>query len=176
VYYEVFEVNGLLNKLVPRQQIATIYELVLTELWERGIRGIITDLDNTLVSAKTPLATPELIKWLDELQRLGFKVVVLSNNGEARVSKFAAPLGIPFVYGARKPQHAAFRRALAILELEPEQVVVLGDQLLTDVLGGNRFGLYTVLVQPIAVAEEGLFTRVNRQIEKLVRRFHKNAW
>ncbi|WP_438433251.1 YqeG family HAD IIIA-type phosphatase [Gorillibacterium sp. sgz500922] len=165
----------MLNKLVPRQQIATVYELVLTELWERGIRGIITDLDNTLVSAKTPLATPELIKWLDELTRLGFKVVVLSNNGEARVSKFAAPLGIPFVYAARKPRNAAFHRALAILNLEPEQVVVLGDQLLTDVLGGNRLGLYTVLVQPIALAEEGFFTRVNRQIEKLVRRIHKNA-
>lgn len=175
MYYEAYEVNGLLNNLMPRQKIATIYELVLTDLWEQGIRGIITDLDNTLVSAGTPLATPELIKWLDELQELGFKVVVLSNNGEARVSKFAAPLGIPFVYGARKPRSAAFHRALSILNLEPEQTVVMGDQLLTDVLGGNRLGLYTVLVQPIALQEEGIFTRVNRMIEKLVRLFNKNA-
>ncbi|WP_058302522.1 YqeG family HAD IIIA-type phosphatase [Gorillibacterium timonense] len=165
----------MLNKLIPRQQIATIYELVLTELWEQGIRGIITDLDNTLVSARTPLATPELIKWLSELQDLGFKVVVLSNNGEARVSKFATPLGIPFVYGARKPRSAAFHRALSLLDLEPEQVLVLGDQMLTDVLGGNRLGLYTVLVQPIALQEEGFFTRVNRQIEKLVRLLNKNT-
>ncbi|MEO3947830.1 YqeG family HAD IIIA-type phosphatase [Gorillibacterium sp. CAU 1737] len=165
----------MLNKLVPRQQVATVYELVLTELWERGIRGIITDLDNTLVSARTPLATPELIKWLSELQQLGFKVVVLSNNGEARVSKFAAPLEIPFVYGARKPRIAAFHRALSILNLKPEETAVLGDQLLTDVLGGNRMGLYTVLVQPIALQEEGFFTRVNRVIEKLIRLVNKNA-
>ena len=157
----------MLNKLVPRQRVATIYELVLAELWSQGIRGIITDLDNTLVGAREPLATPELVEWLKHLEDLGFKVVIVSNNRAARVSKFAEPLGIPFVYSARKPANAAFHRALAIMNLPPEQVMMLGDQMLTDVLGGNRLGLYTVLVQPVSLIGEGFFTRVNRKIEKI---------
>ncbi|MCL6456686.1 MAG: YqeG family HAD IIIA-type phosphatase [Gorillibacterium sp.] len=163
----------MLNKLVPRQRVATIYELALAELWSQGIRGIITDLDNTLVGATVPLATPELVEWLKHLEDLGFKVVIVSNNREARVSKFAEPLGLPFVFSARKPANAAFHRALAIMNLPSEQVMMLGDQMLTDVLGGNRLGLYTVLVHPVSLIGEGFFTRVNRRIEKMALRIMK---
>lgn len=160
----------MLNKLVPRQRITTIYELDLAELWAQGFRGIITDLDNTLVGATVPLATPELVEWLAHLADSGFKVVIVSNNSAARVSKFAEPLGLPFVYSARKPANAAFHRAMAILDLPPESVIMLGDQMLTDVLGGNRLGLYTVLVQPVSLIGEGIFTRINRRVEKLAMR------
>jgi HAD superfamily phosphatase (TIGR01668 family) len=165
----------MLHKLVPRQQVKTIYEIVLSELWDKGIRGIITDLDNTLVGAKVPLATPELVEWLKHVQETGFKVVIVSNNREARVSKFAEPLGVPFIFAARKPSHTAFRRALDRLGLAPEQAAVLGDQMLTDVLGGNRMGLYTILVQPIALEDEGFFTRINRRVEKLAVRWMRHG-
>ncbi|WP_040948299.1 YqeG family HAD IIIA-type phosphatase [Gorillibacterium massiliense] len=163
----------MLQKFVPRQQVATIYEIVLAELWDKGIRGIITDLDNTLVGAKEPLATPELVEWLKHVQAAGFKVVIVSNNKEARVSRFASPLGIPFLFAARKPSNLAFRRALQVIGLDAEQTAVLGDQMMTDVLGGNRMGLHTILVQPISPADEGFFTRINRRLEKIVIRWMK---
>ncbi|WNQ13406.1 YqeG family HAD IIIA-type phosphatase [Paenibacillus aurantius] len=163
----------MLNNLIPSQQVNSIYDILLPELWKNGVKGIITDLDNTLVGAKVPLATPELIEWLKHVQQLGFKVVIVSNNRHARVSKFADPLGIPFIFSAKKPSNAAFRRALTMMNLPAEAVAVIGDQMLTDVLGGNRMGLHTILVQPISLLDEGFFTKVNRRLEKIALTFMK---
>jgi len=157
----------MFERLLPDQIVDTVYEIDLQELKQRNIRGIITDLDNTLVSARTPLATPELTQWLNAVKDAGFKVVVLSNNNRARVSRFADPLGIPFVHAARKPANRAFLKALRQLELEPDHAVVIGDQMMTDVLGGRRMGLHTILVKPIAPSEEGFGTRINRTMEKI---------
>lgn len=157
----------MFQRLLPDQIVHTVFDIDLAQLKDQGVRGIITDLDNTLVSARTALATPELITWLDGVKDAGFRVVILSNNNLTRVSKFAEPLGIPFVSAARKPSHAAFRKALGKLELAPENAVVVGDQMMTDVLGGRRMGLHTILVTPIALGEEGFMTRINRLIEKI---------
>lgn len=165
--------NRLINKLIPDLQVKSIYEIVLADLWKEGVRGIITDLDNTLVGAKVPLATPELVEWLKYLQSLGFKVVIVSNNNESRVGNFAKPLNIPFIHGARKPSNQAFRKAMQMMELEADHIAVIGDQMLTDVLGGNRMGLYTILVQPISLMDEGFFTKINRKVEKAARVFIK---
>ncbi len=164
-------VTLLFKKLVPKQFVQTIYDINLEELWQSGIRGIITDLDNTLVGAKVADATPELVNWLGHVKQLGFKVVIVSNNQETRVSTFALPLSIPFIHAARKPTNTAFRKALALMDTTAEQTVVIGDQMLTDVLGGNRLGLYTILVAPISIHDEGFFTRINRRIEKLANNY-----
>ncbi|MED4604429.1 YqeG family HAD IIIA-type phosphatase [Paenibacillus validus] len=156
----------MLKKLIPREQVNSIYELELDTLWKQGYRGIITDLDNTLVGAKAPFATPELIEWLKVVGQIGFQVVIVSNNQRTRVTKFAEPLSLPFIYRAKKPTHASFRKALNMMRLEAGQTIVIGDQMLTDVLGGNRLGLYTVLVRPISPTDEGFFTKVNRTLEK----------
>ncbi|TJY43491.1 YqeG family HAD IIIA-type phosphatase [Cohnella pontilimi] len=168
----------MFQRLLPDQIVHTVFDIDLDALQARGVRGIITDLDNTLVSAKTPLATPELVTWLERVRTIGFKVVILSNNNSTRVAKFAEPLDIPFVPAARKPSSIAFRKALDKLELVPEQAVVVGDQMLTDVLGGRRMGLHTILVTPIAPAEEGWTTRINRLIEKIAlkRLRRKGLW
>lgn len=156
----------MLKKLVPRQSVHTIYDIDANHLWDFGVRGIITDLDNTLVGARDPHATPELIEWLNRLQKMGFKVVIVSNNNHGRVSAFAEPLGIPFIHRAKKPWNISFHKAMKLLGTSARQTAVIGDQMLTDVLGGNRMGLYTILVQPIAIHDEGFFTRINRRIEK----------
>ena len=168
IYEGNVEVKALLHKFTPWLRVKTVYEIPLDELWKNGVRGIITDLDNTLVGAKEPLATPELIVWLELVKKKGFKVVIVSNNGELRVRKFAEPLQIPFIHRAKKPTNAAFHKALQWMELSAEQTVVVGDQMLTDVLGGNRMGLHTILVLPIALLDEGFFTKVNRKIEKVL--------
>jgi HAD superfamily phosphatase (TIGR01668 family) len=155
------------QRLLPDQIVHTVYDIDLNELKAKGVRGIITDLDNTLVSARTALATPELVTWLDGVKETGLRVVILSNNNLGRVAKFAEPLGIPFVPAARKPSNVAFHKALEKLDLPPEHAVVVGDQMLTDVLGGRRMGLHTILVTPISLGEEGIMTRINRKIEKI---------
>lgn len=157
----------MFERLLPHVRVNTIYNIDLDALQKQGIRGIITDLDNTLVGAKVPLATPELVEWLDHVRDLGFKVVIVSNNNQTRVSNFSSPLRIPFVHAARKPANKAFRRALKELGLPVEQTAVIGDQMLTDVLGGRRMGLYTILVSPIAPNDEGVMTRINRRIERI---------
>ncbi|SFB34296.1 hypothetical protein SAMN05216312_106107 [Cohnella sp. OV330] len=157
----------MFERLLPHQLVGTVFDIDLASLSDMGVRGIITDLDNTLVSARTPLATPELIAWLDKVKSLGFQVVILSNNNLMRVAKFAEPLGIPFIPAARKPFNKAFKQALNLLDLKAEQAVVVGDQMMTDVLGGRRMGLHTILVTPIARAEEGWGTKMNRRIERI---------
>ncbi|WP_176705898.1 YqeG family HAD IIIA-type phosphatase [Paenibacillus hemerocallicola] len=156
----------MLKKLIPQKNVRSIYEIDVQALWDAGIRGIITDLDNTLVGAKHPQATPELLVWLKQLQTIGFKVVIVSNNNKLRVSRFSEPLSIPYIFRAKKPGNSAFRKAMGMMSLAPQQTVVIGDQMLTDVLGGNRLGLYTILVLPIELRDEGFFTKINRRIEK----------
>jgi HAD superfamily phosphatase (TIGR01668 family) len=168
----------MFTRLLPHMRVNNIYDIQLDVLQSKGMKGIITDLDNTLVGSRDPIATPELVAWLDRVRDFGFKVVIVSNNNQTRVSKFAEPIGIPFIHAARKPASRAFRRALQVLELPAEQTVVIGDQMLTDVLGGRRMGLFTILVDAIAPTDEGIMTRVNRRIEKiaLARLRKKGLW
>lgn len=158
-------VGFLLRAIVPDQFLPSIYAIDFQKLREQGIKSLIIDLDNTLVEATRPDATPRLIKWLDEVRKNGFQVIIVSNNNKTRVSKFATPLQVPFIHAARKPMSHAFKRALQVLGTKREETVVIGDQLLTDVFGGNRLGLHTILVVPISDIE-GFFTRLNRQIER----------
>ncbi|GFN30286.1 YqeG family HAD IIIA-type phosphatase [Paenibacillus xylaniclasticus] len=160
----------MFERLLPNLRLNSVYDLDFEALVRRGIKGIITDLDNTLVGAKEPNATPKLIQWLNKLREHGLKVVIVSNNNETRVSQFAQPLGIPFVHAARKPANRAFKQALRMLNLTEEETAVLGDQMMTDVLGGNRLGMYTILVLPISPKDEGIGTRINRFLERIALR------
>lgn len=158
----------MLRKFIPHLRVDAVYDIDLDELWNTGVRGIITDLDNTLVGAKDPSATPKLHAWLQQVSRKGFKVVIVSNNNRLRVAAFAEPIQLPFIHAAKKPSRRAFRKALGMLVLAPNQVVVVGDQLLTDVFGANRMGLNAILVTPISPQDESVFTRLNRRIERMI--------
>lgn len=160
----------MFDRFIPKLRVDSVFDIDLDALYAKGYRGIITDLDNTLVGAKAPLATPELMEWLKKVKESGFKLVIVSNNNLDRVSKFSAPLNIEFVHSARKPSRSPFRRALDLMGLSPDQAIVVGDQMMTDVYGGNRLGLFTVLVLPVAIGEEGLGTRINRKLEWVVKR------
>lgn len=163
----------MFGKLVPQLTVNSIHDIDLERLSQAGIRGIITDLDNTLVGARTHLATPEVEQWIRHAERLGFKVMIVSNNHRTRVSRFSEPLQVPFLSSAGKPTLGAFRRAMKTMDTKPEQTAMIGDQLFTDILGGNRIGLYTILVMPVSLSEESWPTRINRILEKLVKRFTK---
>lgn len=157
----------MFKMLMPKLRVDTVYDIDLEGLYAQGYRGIITDLDNTLVGAKAPDATPELIEWFARVKEVGFKLIIVSNNNLNRVSVFATPLDIQYVHSARKPSNVPFRKAMNMMGLTPKETMVVGDQMLTDVFGGNRLGLYTVLVLPISIDDEGFMTRFNRRVERI---------
>ncbi|WP_134687175.1 YqeG family HAD IIIA-type phosphatase [Brevibacillus migulae] len=156
----------LLEKLMPSQFVESIHHISLEELKQRNICAVITDLDNTLVEWHRPEATPEVENWIIQLRRAGIQVTVVSNNNEGRVQHFCEPLGVRFIWAARKPLGQAFRRAVKEMNVSIEQTVVVGDQLFTDILGGNLLGFHTILVVPVA-STDGILTRFNRQLERM---------
>ena len=154
----------MLKKFLPDEFAKDIFHIKADALKERGIKGIITDLDNTLVAWDCPEATPEIIEWLVGMQDAGIRVTIVSNNNHLRVNAFSEPLQIPFVAKANKPLGGAFRRALKLMGTGKEETVVIGDQLLTDIFGGNRRGLHTILVVPVATSDAKI-TSFNRKLE-----------
>lgn len=152
---------------LPDEYVKDIFQISPEALKEKGIKGIITDLDNTLVEWDRPEATPEIIEWVRMMQDAGLQVTILSNNNIGRVETFCGPLGTPFICEARKPLARNFKKALASMGLQKEEAVMVGDQLMTDILGGNRFGLHTILVVPVA-SSDGFVTKFNRMIERRI--------
>lgn len=157
----------MLSKFLPNEHVKSIFKIDPVSLRQKGIKGIITDLDNTLVAWDVKNATPEIIQWFKEMKEQDIKVTIISNNKQERVKLFSEPLDTPFVYSARKPLSQAFKSAAREMELKKEEIVVIGDQLLTDVLGGNSAGFYTILVVPIVETDEKL-TQFNRKIERRI--------
>ncbi|OXS80475.1 YqeG family HAD IIIA-type phosphatase [Domibacillus enclensis] len=160
----------MLKLFLPNEQVKSVLEIDPERLKQKGIKAIITDLDNTLVAWDRPDATPELLHWFQEIRDAGIKVLIVSNNNQKRVSSFSTPLDLPFIFEARKPMGRAFRKAIKLLGVKKHETVVIGDQLLTDVFGGNRSGIHTILVIPIA-ATDGFWTQINRKIERQLMAF-----
>jgi HAD superfamily phosphatase (TIGR01668 family) len=162
----------MLKMFLPNEHVKDIYEITPEKLKARGIKGVITDLDNTLVEWDRPNATPKLIEWLSTLEKENIKVTIVSNNSRERVESFSTPLKIQYIFRARKPLQAAFHRALKVMNLNKDEVCVIGDQLLTDVFGGNRGGFHTILVVPVA-STDGFWTRFNRSLERRILNWFK---
>lgn len=169
----------MIKKLLPNRHVQDVFEVTPEELKAQGIKGIITDLDNTLVAWDVADATDQVIDWFKMMADNNIKVTIISNNNLERVRIFSEPLNTPFIYSARKPLGKAFKKATKQMGLKREEIVVMGDQLFTDVLGGNFAGFYTVLVVPVAKTD-GKITRINRMMEKRfldwMRRKGKISW
>ncbi len=151
--------------LRPDSHSESVYTIHLRALVARGIRGVILDLDNTLVPWGARAAPPELVAWIASGRREGLRFCIVSNNRGARVTQLAAALGVPAVAGALKPRRGALRRALSVMGTIPQTTALVGDQLFTDILGGNRLGLHTILVRPQS-PKEFLLTRLVRRVER----------
>ena len=158
---------NVLKNFLPNEHVKSVFEIQPDILKEQGIKGVITDLDNTLVAWDVKEATQEVIQWFNLMKEHDIKVTIISNNNEERVKVFSDPLETPFVSHAKKPLGHAFRAAAKAMDLNKEEIAVIGDQLLTDVLGGNRAGLHTILVVPI-VQSDAKITRINRSIERRI--------
>jgi len=159
----------MLSYFRPKLYAAAINQINPDELRERGIRGAIVDLDNTLVGFRALVPLEEDALWVARAARAGVKVLVLTNNGTPWASNVAKDLGVPCIPRARKPLPHGFRRALKVLEVEPREAVVIGDQLFTDVLGAKLAGLDVILVDPL-VRHDPWNTRPLRWFESIIMR------
>lgn len=165
----------MLKRFLPSAYVKSVLLIKPEDLIDNGIKGIITDLDNTLVEWDRADATEDIMAWFESMRDAGLKVTIVSNNHIDRVSHFCDPLGIPFICEARKPLKKSFHQAIATLGLRKEEIVMIGDQLLTDVLGANGVGLSTILVVPVA-SSDATITKFNRAIERrIMARFRRKG-
>ncbi len=133
-----------------------------------GIRGVILDLDNTVVAWNAPVPSDAVRQWVDRLRQAGLRACIVSNNFMGRAQTIGDLLGIPVVPAAVKPTPWAFRKAMAIMGVSAGQTALIGDQLFTDILGGNLLGMRTILVDPLST-QEFPTTKLVRRLEGLVR-------
>ena len=155
--------------LTPGRYVASVLDLSARDLVAEGIRGVIVDLDNTVVAWEASEPSAEVARWVAALRAAGMGVCIVSNSLTSRARRVGAALGVPVVSWALKPAPWAFRRALRVLGTSPSQTVLVGDQLFTDILGGNWVGLRTVLVDPLS-SREFPTTRLVRRLEALALR------
>lgn len=157
----------MIEVLRPRLLVPSIFAIDLERLRARGLHGLIVDLDNTLVSWDHDDASEELLAWVSAAKRQRFQLCLVSNNFGKRVEAFAHAMAIPSIPRAAKPRRRAFQQAMRIMGTQSQTTAVIGDQLFTDVLGGNRLRCYTILVLPLAEREYWT-TRMVRRVERLV--------
>lgn len=156
------------KKFFPHEYVQSIYDVDYNKLYAEGFRLILTDLDNTLISYKEDEPNEKLFAWKEEMEAIGYKIIVVSNSGKARVKHFADLFGVEFVNSATKPLKRGYKKGLKKTEFKKEQVIFMGDQLMTDIYGANRVGMLGILVAAIDKKTERFITRVNRFNEKRV--------
>lgn len=168
---------GLLKKFIPNYIEKTIFDVDFKKIYESGKRYILSDLDNTLLPYDLEIATPDIKNWINDLQELGFTLIILSNNHKDRVEKFSNDLNLKYFNTCRKPLKRGFKKALKYIKIEylnnesndiKDKVITLGDQLMTDIFGSSRMKLDSILVHPIKKKSEHWYTRLNRRMEKFV--------
>jgi HAD superfamily phosphatase (TIGR01668 family) len=155
-------------KFVPSTYVNTVFDIDYNKLYERGIRLILTDLDNTLISYKENNADDKLLEWIKQRKNEGFEVIIVSNNSnKERVTSFAKELEINSVSVAMKPLKRGIKKALKLAsrKYDCNEVVSIGDQLMTDVFSANRMKFNSVLVKAIDRKTEKWTTRFNRKLE-----------
>ena len=153
--------------LKPKVYINSVFNIDLRKLKKtKKIKGIIVDLDNTLVAWGQKEISQKIIDWVKEAKRLGFKICIVSNTNSKRVAEFAKIFNIPYHSKYFKPFSIAFNNGLKILNTKKSETVVIGDQIFTDIWGGNRLKLLTILVVPI-VKKDSIGTFLHRNLEKI---------
>lgn len=159
--------------LGPDRFVSRLADVPHEQLEELGFRGLIVDLDNTLMGFRQTEMCVDHLAWVERAHERGFKMVMVSNNFTERVTGIARQLRIPCIPNALKPLPFGVMRAVKILEMPRREIAVVGDQLFTDVLSGKLCGLYTILTEPIE-SKDFPITKVFRFLEKLMLRDRPN--
>lgn len=157
----------MLKRFFPSEHHDTIFDIDYKKLAKEGYRGIMFDIDNTLVPYDVEHPSQEIIDLFTDLKEMGFRICLVSNNNNERVYRFNERLKVFAVPKALKPMTRNLKKAMQLLKTSKENTVFVGDQLFTDVWGGNRIQVKTILVMPIAQKEQ-FITWIKRSTEKRV--------
>ena len=159
--------------IYPKAYLNKVQDITIQFLIENKIKALILDVDNTLIDYYKNLSD-DVIEWAHSLQGQGIKMYILSNtNKKEKVEKVADSLEIPYKLFARKPSKGGFVKIQKEIKIEPENIGVVGDQIFTDVIGGNRCNMFTILVDPVT-PKDYWYTAWKRPIENKIKQKFKN--
>ncbi len=154
--------------LYPDDYISSIYDADIKKLYEEGYRGIIFDVDNTLVPHNAP-ADDRAKAFFAELNELGFQSLLLSNNKEPRVKTFQEASGASaYIFKANKPSVKGYEMAMEKMDTTKENTLFVGDQIFTDIWGANRAGIRTIMVKPVLKWKEEIQIILKRLVEAFI--------
>ena len=163
----------MFDMFFPDRYVASTYVIDFEKLFEEGYRGLIFDIDNTLVPHGAP-ADKRAIALFERLKRIGFRCCLISNNQEPRVKMFNRDIQVDYVYNAHKPSTKNYVKAMEIMGTDRSNSLFIGDQLFTDVWGAKRAGIGNILVKPIHPKEE-IQIVFKRYLERIVLHFYKRS-
>ena len=160
----------MLKMFYPDREVDSTYDIDFEALYKNGYRGVIFDIDNTLVPHGAP-ADERAIALFERLRTIGFQTMLLSNNKEPRVKMFHDGVHSPYIYKAGKPGRTGYQNAMEQMGTNVTNTLFVGDQLFTDVWGAKRTGIFSILVHPIHPKEE-IQIVLKRYLEKVVLFFY----
>ena len=152
---------------VPDMYQKSIYTIDYQKLYNRGIKCLLFDLDNTIVPIKMKTPSKKIKNLYNDLKEKGFKIIIFSNSGKSRLKPFKDELEVDCSASSMKPFKKKFLKVLDEYGYQINEVAIIGDQLLTDIFGGNKIGITTILVNPVG-KKDLFFTKINRCIEKSI--------
>ena len=161
----------MLRIFYPKRIADSAYVIDYKNLYKEGYRGIIFDIDNTLVEHGAD-ASERAIKLINKLKAMGFKICLISNNSEERVMRFNRDINVSYIFKANKPAKKSFYKAMKIMGTRINNTVFIGDQLFTDIFGANRIGLMSYFVKPIG-PKEVIQIVIKRKLERIVLKYYR---
>ena len=160
---------------VPDAYAQSIFSINYGKLKERHIKCLIFDLDNTLAPVEAKSPDMKIKNLIAKLEDMGFKIMIVSNSGMARVEPFKEGLNVDSAHSAMKPLKKKYKKILRTYNFKDNEIACIGDQLLTDIFGANRMGFTSILVNPIST-NDFFFTKINRWFEsKIMKRMDKRG-
>lgn len=157
----------MLYLFVPKLHLKSYKDLKIEKLKEKGIKAIVLDIDNTLVPFDVEKPDKEASDFLNYVIDSGVKPIVISNNHEKRVAEFVEGFDIPYYFESKKPLKRQYLKMQRDFDYKTNEIATMGDQLMTDVLGANRCGFYTILTHPL-VKRDIFYTKPNRVLEQIM--------
>ena len=160
--------------LYPKAYFNSVKDISISFLEENRIKALILDVDNTLIDFDKNLDS-EIINWIDNLKENGIKLYILSNtNKEEKVKNVAQKLQLDYEFFAKKPLKSGFKKVQKILDEKSENIATVGDQIFTDVIGGNRCKMFTILVEPVDKKDIWI-TMLKRPLENMIKKRYKKT-
>lgn len=162
-----------MSLFTPNLILENITEITLEMLQDLGIRGLVLDVDNTLTTFGNQEIAQEIAEWLDKMKQSGIPMMIASNNTKKRVMPFAQKVGLDYSSMSCKPLTRGLQIACKRFGLKPSEMAIVGDQIYTDIVGGNLKGFYTILVKPFQM-ETAWSMRLKRKLEVVhIRKYYK---